>query len=120
MRAILIDPFTRSISEIDTDASLDEMYSILEVDLITVVRVNKDHAMILDDEGLLQPKITQEYFHVQGSDQPFAGRAMILGDDYGENRAATMTVPEVASLVTFLDKEKIDPEAYCGWTVTAF
>ena len=51
MRAIMIDPFTRKVSEIDTDASLDDLYRLLDVDLITVVQLGAKHAMILDDEG---------------------------------------------------------------------
>lgn len=120
MRAILIDPFTRTVSNIDTDASLDDMYSVLQVDLITVMQVGGGHAMILDDEGLLKDRDSQAYFTMRGLAQPLAGRAMILGDEYGESRAATLTIEEVEDKVVWLDNEKVEPEQWTGWTVTTW
>lgn len=120
MRAILIDPFKREVTDIDTDASLDSMYDILHVDLITVMRVGAGHAMILDDEGLLKDKSAQEYFTMKGATQPFAGRAMILGDSYGESRAATLTLDEVKDKVVWLDNDAVEPDEWTGWTITTW
>lgn len=120
MRAILIDPFTRTVSDIDTAAGLDDLYEILQVDLITVMQVGASHALILDDEGLMKSKISQEYFQLTGMNQPLAGRGLILADEYGESRPATLTLKEVEDKVVWLDKEKVDPEAWLGWTIVAF
>lgn len=120
MRAILINPFTRTVSDIETDASLDEMYSILQVDLITVMQVGAGHAMILDDEGLLKDKASQAYFTMKGLAQPLAGRAMILGDKYGENRDATLPIEEVEEKVIWLDNDKVEPDEWTGWTITTW
>lgn len=118
MRAILIDPFTRTVSEIDTDASLDDMYRLLDVDLITVIGVGASHAMILDDEGLLKDKEFQAYFTLEGMSQPLAGKAMILADEYGENRPATLSLKEVEDKVIWLQHEKIIPQDWTGWAIT--
>lgn len=120
MRAILIDPFTRTVSDVDTGAGLDDLYDILKVELITVVNLGKGHALILDDEGLMKPKEEQEYFHLRGAQQPFAGRGLVLGDNYGESRDATLPTEDIAKLVTFLDKEKVEPEEWLGWTITTW
>lgn len=120
MRGIMIDPFTRTIMEVETSASLLDMYDLLQVDLITVVRLTEDHAMILDDEGLLKNKDAQAYFILDGSNQPFAGRALILGDNYGENKDATMKVADVAGIVTFLDNKDVEPDMWTGWSVEVF
>jgi hypothetical protein len=120
MRAILIDPFTRTVSDIDTAAGLDDLYEILQVDLITVMRVGASHAMILDDEGLLKDNSEQEYFQLKGMDQPLAGRGLILADEYGKNRPATLTLKEVTDKVVWLRNEDVDPEEWLGWTITAF
>lgn len=120
MRAILIDPFTRSIDEVDIDPSLDNLYTTLNVELITVVRWDKENALIIDDEGLLKPRETMEYFWVRGSGQPFAGKGLLLGDDYGENRATTLDLETVRKMVRFLDKEYISPDDFTGWTITVF
>lgn len=115
MRAILIDPFKHEVSHVDTDAGLDDLYRILQVDLITVFPVGAGHAMILDDEGLLRPKETQEYFALKGAEQPFAGRALILADVMGESRDATLPLRAVQDKVVFLNKEDIDPESWAQW-----
>lgn len=120
MRAILIDPFTRTIDAIETDASLDDLYKILHVDMITVVSFDREHAMILDDEGLLKGKEEQAYFWVKGAEQPFAGRGLIVGDDYGENRAATIGIDKVREVVKFLDNDQVDPTEFLGWSIVTF
>jgi hypothetical protein len=118
MRGILIDPFTRTVSEIETSGKLLEIYELLGVDLITAVTVGEDQSLFLDDEGLMVPKTNQEYWQWKGSNQPYAGRGLILGlDGNGDNVDTTMSGLEVAMLVTFLDKEDIDPESYLGFEI---
>lgn len=116
MRTILIDPFTRTVTEHDTDTSLDKLYELLDCECITVVAIGAKHALILDDEGLLKPKDKQEYFWWHGSASPFAGKALIVGDEEGEDRDATCHVEEVADTVIFISKENINPEDYLGAT----
>ena len=120
MRGILIDPFKRTVNDVETDSSLDEIYSLLCIDMITAVAFDREHVMFLDDEGLLKNKDEQAYFQLKGADQPFAGRGLIFADDYGENRAATVSLEKVRDSVTFLDNANVQPEAYLGWTVTAW
>lgn len=120
MRAILIDPFTRTVKDIQTDAGLDDLYKILQVELITVVPLGARHAMILDDEGLLQPKEKQAYFALKGGDQPFAGRGLILADEMGESRDATLPLSVVEGKVVWLDNDQVDPDQWNHWTITTF
>ena len=118
MRGILIDPFTRSISEVETSGKLAEIYELLGVDLITAVSLNENQSLFLDDEGLMVLKENQEYWNWKGSNQPYAGRGLILGlDANGDNVDTTMSFWEVAMLVTFLDKEDIDPDSYLGFEI---
>jgi hypothetical protein len=120
MRAILIDPFKREVSEIDIDPSLDNLYATLGVEVITVLRWSAKDALILDDEGLLKPREEMEYWWMKGAGQPFAGRGLILGDEYGENRPASSTLAEVRDMVKFVDREKVHPDEYIGWTIISF
>jgi len=118
MRGILIDPFTRSVSEIETSGKLLEIYELLGVDLITAVSLNENQSLFLDDEGLMVPKANQEYWQWKGSNQPYAGRGLILGlDSNGDNVDTTMSGLEVAALVSFLDKEDIDPDSYLDFEI---
>lgn len=121
MKGILIDPFKREVSEVETSGKLDDLYAILGVDTITVVTTAEDHALILDDEGLLKDRAEQEYFLWYGSDQPFAGKGLILGTtEDGDNKDASIPVDVVRNTITFVPKEIVNPEDYLGWTITTF
>jgi hypothetical protein len=118
MRGILIDPFTRTVSDVYTSGKLLEIYELLGVNLITAVTVGENQSLFLDDEGLMVPKENQEYWNWEGSNQPYAGRGLILGlDANGDNVDTTMSSLEVAALVSFLDKEDIDPDSYLGFEI---
>lgn len=119
MRAILIDPFKQTVTDIDIDPTLDNLYEILGVELITVVGMG-DHALIIDDEGLLKPKDQMEYWWAAGAMQPFAGRGLILGNEYGENRAATIPLDFIRDRTRFVwpeEKETLNPEDYTGFGI---
>lgn len=120
MRAILIDPFKESVTAIETKAGLDDLYEILKCDLITVIRWDKGNALIIDDEGLLLDKEDQEYWWVSGYDQPFAGRGIIIGDSYGENKSTDLKIEDIVPLISFPDKDGIDPQSYIKWEITTF
>lgn len=120
MRAILINPFDKTVSEVETKAGLDDLYEIIKCELITVVSWDMDNALIIDDEGLMVDKEDQEYWWAKGCDQPFAGRGIIIGDNYGENKSTDLKVEDVARLISFPDKDMINPKDYLVWTVTAF
>jgi hypothetical protein len=120
MRAILIDPFKQTVEYIDIDPSLDNLYEVLGVDLITVLRWSPGHALILDDEGFLKDHATMEYWRATGFKQPFAGRGLILGDEYGENRPASVSLEVVKDCVSFVPKEEVNPSDWTGWQIIAF
>jgi hypothetical protein len=118
MRGILIDPFTKTVTDVETSGKLAEIYEILGVELITAVSVGEDQTLFLDDEGLMVPKDNQEYFQWRGSNQPYAGKGLILGvDEDGDNIDASMGSLDAAMLVEFLEKANIDPEAFLGFSV---
>lgn len=121
MRAILIDPFLKTIEEVQTNGKLDDIYRLMQVELITTVTLSDTDALFLDDEGLFVPKESQEYFHWSGSLQPFAGRGLILGaDEEGESADAEIDLDTVRQRVSFLDKTNLDPEQYTDWVVHSF
>ena len=118
MRGILIDPFTKTVTDIQTSGKLAEIYEILGVELVTAVSVGEDQTLFLDDEGLMVPKDNQEYFQWRGSNQPYAGKGLILGvDEDGDNIDASMGSLEAAMLVEFLEKANVEPEAFLGFSV---
>ena len=92
IRAILIDPFTETVSQVTlADTKLQTYYHLLGCDLITIAGLADGVDMILDDEGLLKDSSSQAYFKIGIGSQPFAGKALIVGTDEEGN---TVSVPE--------------------------
>jgi hypothetical protein len=59
------------------------------------------------------PREEQEYFYWKGSNQPYAGKGLIIGtDEEGDSTDAEATLWEVMSQVHWLDKSKLNPEDY--------
>ena len=81
-RAILIDPFTQTITEVKmVDSKLQTIYALIGCDLITITSLADGIDMILDDEGLLKDSENQAYFKFGISSQAFAGKALIVATD---------------------------------------
>ena len=92
IRAILIDPFTETVSQVTlVDTKLQTYYNLLGCDLITMAGLANGVDMILDDEGLLKDPKTQAYFKMGIGSQPFAGKALVVGTDDEGN---TVSLPE--------------------------
>jgi hypothetical protein len=81
MRAILIDPFTQTIEEVDYSGDYKDIYSLIECDLFTTVYLpnTSDDTLFVDDEGLYVEN--QRFFKIDGFEQPLAGRGLLLGTD---------------------------------------
>lgn len=98
IKAILIDPFTRYVEEVQFERgdwrSINKWIENGDSPF-TSVRVNSDgDTMYLDDEGLF--KDNQSFFWWHGANQPFAGKAIIIGcDRLGRDRACKITRDEV-------------------------
>ena len=55
MRAVKIDPVSRTVTEINLarnpNRTLDELYSIIGCDLVELVQIDADMVMVVDEEG---------------------------------------------------------------------
>jgi hypothetical protein len=91
-RAILIDPFTETVSQVTlVDTKLQTLRTLIDCEIITMTGLADGIDMILDDEGLLKDSNSQAYFKFGISSQPFAGKALIVGtNEEGE----TVSLPE--------------------------
>lgn len=121
MRGILIDPFEKTITEVEVSKGIDAIYAAIKAEIFTIVMLNPKDTLFIDDEGLFVPKQEQEYWNWHGANQPYAGRGLILAtDEWGESIGTTMDSEKVRIMVDFLDKEDIDPEAYLEHEVYAY
>lgn len=91
-RAILIDPFTETVSQVTlVDTKFQTLRTLIDCEIITMAGLADGVDMILDDEGLLKDSNSQAYFKFGIGSQPFAGKALIVGtDEEGE----TVSLPE--------------------------
>lgn len=101
MKAILIDPFTKTVSEVKHNGNYQEIYKFIKADCFDVVRISEHEAIYVDDEGLYRQ---EKFFAWDGYPQPLAGRGLVLGsDDEGNSVSTKLTLDEVRSKVTWPD-----------------
>lgn len=99
MRAILIDPFAKAVTETDFNGDYRHIYELIKCQTFDVARVTPGNVIFVDDEGLYVPD--QAFFEWQGYHEPLAGRGLILGVDRS-NEVSTIIPLEVArSMVTW-------------------
>lgn len=105
MRAILIDPRSRSITEIDIANDYKAMQNALKYDLnerlvFQEIVVDEGEGLYVDEEGLM--KIGLSKFNI---DQfSIAGKGLICGyDKEGETVDTKMTVEQVKELIVWSD-----------------
>lgn len=83
MRAIKIDPVSRSVTEIELtqnpNRTLDEIYSIIGCNLVQMVYLDDEIVMLCDEEGRLKP-IQGAFTFLGNEDMVIAGTAVILGN----------------------------------------
>lgn len=109
MKAFLIDPFNRTITEVEHNGDFHQIYEFLQITTpFTVVALGEEYgrdSIFLDDEGLYAKD--QRYFLLAGYPQPLAGRGLVLGcDDEGETVAPQkVTLDELHGLIAWTKPE---------------
>jgi|TARA_R100001224_G_scaffold113524_1_gene99212 hypothetical protein len=105
MKAILIDVHTQSVTEVEHDNTLDNIYDLLNCRTFDVVRIDEVDSIYVDDEGLF---VDDQLFFEYGGDAQsvrLAGNGLILGvDDEGNSISPQTTVEEVEGRVGFLPR----------------
>ena len=104
MKAILIDPFDESVSEVDYNGDYKEIYNLTDCDSFDVVSLDDINDIYVDDAGLL--KNPTRYFRIFSYTtmriSTLAGKGLILGhDDEGESIATTLDVTSMRKLYSF-------------------
>ena len=108
MRAYLINPFAREVTEVDYDGDFNQIYGFLGgVRCFTCVTINQEgDGVFIDDEGLFNGD--NEFFSVAGYPEPLAGFGLVLGcDPEGESCAPSLTLETLRDRVKFLDRYAI-------------
>tara|TARA_R100000234_G_C4909966_1_gene139412 strand:- start:256 stop:585 length:330 start_codon:yes stop_codon:yes gene_type:complete len=105
MKAILIDVHTQSVTEVEHDNTLENIYDLLDCRTFDVVRIDETDSIYIDDEGLF---VNDQLFFEYGGDAQsvrLAGNGLILGvDDEGNSISPKTTIEEVKGRVGFLPR----------------
>ena len=102
MRAILINPFDETITEVDYSGDFKQIYKFIDCSTFDVVMLCDADDLYVDDEGLLKEN---RYFSWSG--RIFAGKGLILGhNEEGE------TTPTSYDLQEGVDRIEWLPEGY--------
>ena len=106
MKAILINVKDQSITEVEHDNTLNNIYDLLNCRTFDVVRIDETDGIYVDDEGLY---VEDQLFFEYGGDVQavrLAGNGLILGvDDEGNSISPTVTLKEVQGRVGFLPNQ---------------
>ena len=99
MKAILIDPFLRTVTDVEVldingNMDLTAMKEVIDCDLIDIVNYG-DFEMVLDDEGLFSKGEHQAYFNIayEGRLHFYSGKALIVSSDREGNTCLLYTSP---------------------------
>jgi hypothetical protein len=111
-KAILVNAKARTVTNVEIDDDKDHLqqyYSFIGCDLVTVVNLENGDTMWLDDEGLL--KDPKDFFLIRDYPEPLAGNALITGtrwDDEGDHLADTKsTVETIKATIQFMDRNTV-------------
>jgi len=101
MKAFLIDPFDRNITEIDFEGNYKKIQELVECDVFTIARPSHDLDVYVDDEGLINGK-DQSFFLIDGYPDLLAGKALVLGHTHdGDSAPAPVTLRQLQDSVTW-------------------
>lgn len=105
MRAILIDPFDQTVTEVDYSGDFKQIHELLNIRSFTLV---SDFAggndIYVDDNGLAVDFENQAFFIAKGYPEPLAGKGLILGvTPDGESTATELNLEDARQKIRFID-----------------
>lgn len=107
MKAILVDPFARTVEQVNYSGNYADIYPLIGAQTFDAVRIKPDEngdALFIDDEGPLMDE-GQAFFSVAGVPNPIAGKALLLGcDEDGETVEAVTQLEELRELVAWISE----------------
>ena len=116
IKAILIDPFEKTVSEVQLDGDdYRAIYPLIsrpedQVDTFTSGLAMLDGDMVLvDDEGLINWwERGQAFFEIIGGHQPLAGKGLVMGSNtQGESTSVRVTLGQMQELVRWVDEADV-------------
>lgn len=93
--AILFDHRTETVRPVSFDGELRTLRQLLGVEMFDTIRLDSDHIIVVDDEGML--KQTPVGFSVcfNGHRCQFAGSGLLTGDSYGQHAPLSLRLSDL-------------------------
>ena len=111
MRAVKIDPVSRTVSEINLkknpNNTLQELYEIIGCDLVELVQIDRDMVLICDEEG--KCKDVRGAFTFIGWGTVIAGTAIILGGSGDRFKALPENLASFQMMTEWVYAENVPP-----------
>lgn len=103
MRAILIDPKARTVTDIEVRPGIEPIYEALQCRTFDVVALDDTNGVYIDDDGLYVEG--QHFFMFGDFHQPLGGRGLILGmePETGESVSTELALAEIESKIKWID-----------------
>ena len=111
MRAVKIDPVSRTVMEVDLkknpNRTLDELYEIIGFALVELVQIDADMVMVCDEEG--RRKDVRGAFTFIGSGIIIAGTAIILGGNGNRFKALPENLVSFRMMTEWVEPADVPP-----------
>lgn len=100
MRAYLIDPTARTVTEVEHDGSLESVYRLTNSACVAAARFNRlGDFVYVDEDASAQPS---DFFTIPGLPEPLAGRGLVLGGGAdGQDAEPAVSLAELREVVGF-------------------
>lgn len=114
MRAVKIDPASRTVTEIKLkkkpNNTMQELYEIIGCDLVELVQIDRDMVLICDEEG--KCKDVQGAFTFIGWGTVIAGTAIILGGNANRFKALPENLASFQMMTEWVEPKDVPPPQY--------
>ncbi len=111
MRAVKIDPVSRTITEINLtknpNNTLQELYGIIGCDFVELVQIDRNMVLICDEEG--KCKDVKGAFSFIGWGTVIAGTAIILGGNGNRFKALPENLASFQMMTEWVDPADVPP-----------
>ena len=125
MRAVKIDPDNRTVTEINLkknpNRTLEELYEIIECDLVELVQIEADMVMVCDESVFAQGyaptkegkcKTVQGAFTFIGSGMIITGTAIILGGNGNRFKVLPENLASFQMMTEWVEPKDVPPPQY--------
>ena len=123
MRAVKIDPVSRTVTEIDLkknpNNTLQELYSIIGCDLVELIQINEDMVIVMDESVFAQGyaptregkcKTVKGAFTFIGWGTVIAGTAIILGGNANRFKALPENLASFQMMTEWVEPADVPPQ----------